>query len=114
MLSRKNRLNKKEVESVFKKGRKFVGIFLILKTEKEEEKSCSSFSAIVPVKVSKKSADRNKIKRRIRESLRKKLPQIKPGIKGIFIAMPEILNKSFKEIDEEVNKLLAMSKVKKS
>lgn len=113
MLPRKNRLNKKEVENVFKKGKKFVGKFLILKIEKKEKRAYSSFSAIVPIKVSKKSTDRNKIKRKIRESLREKLPQIKPGFQGIFISMPEILDKKFKEIDEEIKNLLTISNIKK-
>ena len=113
MLPRENRLNKKEVESVFKKGKKFVGEFLIFKL-KTKNNSCSSFSAIVPVKVSKKSVERNKIKRKIREALRSNLPQIKSGLQGIFIAMPNIKDKNFREIGQDVDKLLAISKIKKT
>mgnify|MGYP005839157797 CR=1 FL=1 len=113
MLPKKNRLNKKEVESVFRKGKKITGNFLILKLKKEEKKTFSSFSVIVPVRISKKSTERNKIKRKIREVLRKKLPKIKIGFSGIFIALPNVVDKNFKEIEDEINKLITISKIKK-
>ena len=113
MLPKKNRLNKKEVEFIFKKGKTHKEGFLLLKIIKYKELPYSSFSAVVPKKISKKAVERNKIKRRIRESLRKKLSQIQPGFKGIFIALPEIINQDYKIIDKNINKIIITSKIKK-
>ncbi|MDD5551557.1 MAG: ribonuclease P protein component [Candidatus Pacebacteria bacterium] len=108
MLPSKNRLNKKEVETIFKKGESFKSDFLLLKISKSKKQSPLRFSVIVPIKVSKKSTERNKIKRRIRESLRKKIKNTKE-VDGIIMAFPEILGKPYQEIDEELDKLLKAS-----
>ena len=88
VLPKENRLSKKEVELVLKKGRTYRGFFLILKYWKNklssEDKRLSRFAVIVPLKVSKKATKRNRIKRLIRENLRKRLSQIRPGFDVVF------------------------------
>ncbi|MDD5606615.1 MAG: ribonuclease P protein component [Candidatus Pacebacteria bacterium] len=111
MLPSKNRLNKKEVETIFKRGESFRSDFLLLKIIKNKKHSPPRFSVIVPIKVSKKSTERNKIKRQIRESLRGEIDNIKE-VDGIVIALGSILNKNFKEINKEINKLLEISNLR--
>ena len=106
MLPKQNRLKKKEVESVFKKGRTYQGDFLILKFCETGAKEFSRFAAVVPMKVSKKAVERNRIKRLVRENLRKRLPQIKPGFDGIFMAMQPSLEKDYWETGEEIEQVL--------
>ena len=128
MLPKQNRLNKKKLEDVFKRGKAYRGDFLILKlidrsqfTPRRFRASInlgnepalieSRFAAIVPMKVSKKAAERNRIKRLLREKLRKRLPQIKNGFDGSFMAMPSSLEKNYWEIGTEVDKLLLLAKL---
>ena len=115
MLSRKNRLNKKEVDLIFKNGKSYKTELFLLKIKKEEKPSsvASRFAVVVPVKVSKKSTERNRIKRKIRESLRNKIPKIKNGIQAIIIALPDIKEKNYKGIDDGMKKIIITSKIKK-
>ncbi|MCD6094486.1 ribonuclease P protein component [bacterium] len=117
MLPKENRLSKKEVELVLKKGRTYRGFFLILKYWKNklssEDKRLSRFAVIVPQKVSKKATKRNRIKRLIRENLRKRLSQIKFGFDVVFMATPEILNKNYWQIGKEVERLLRLGNLRK-
>jgi len=85
MLPKKNCLKKeKDFAKVFKEGQNFKEDFLYLKIKKNNLKS-SRFGFIVSKKVSKKATSRNKIKRRLREIVRIKLPFIKKGIDGVII-----------------------------
>lgn len=113
MLPKKNRLTKKEVDFVLKKGKTYKQGFLLLKIFRRKDFLFPCFSVIVPVKVAKKSTKRNKIKRQIRESLRKKICSIKGGFCGIIMALPEALGKNYKEIDREVEKLLKTANCQK-
>lgn len=116
MLPRENRLKKKkDFERVFRKGKGVKGNFLVLKIlEKKENKEEPRFGFIVSQKVSKKATLRNKIKRRLREAVRKNLKFLKKGIDGIFIALPGIKDKDFQKIKEEVEFLLKKTKVFKN
>lgn len=119
MLPRQNRLKKKEIEKVLREGKTFRSVFLILKIVKADKRgltgkgkeSVSRFAVIVPIRVAKKAAKRNKLRRQIRESLRKKLQLIKPGWDGVFLSLPEALKKDYWHIDREVNKLLIKSEI---
>lgn len=109
MLPKPNRLKKKkDFERVFKIGRSFREGFLLLKVAENDLKE-SRFGLIISQKVTKKATLRNKLKRRLREILRKKLPEIKKNIDGVFIALPGIEKKAFSELEEIMNKLLEKS-----
>lgn len=105
MLPKANRLKKKkDFEMVFKEGRGFKEDFLFLKVAKNNLKS-SRFGFVVSKKISKKATVRNKIKRRLGELVRIKLPQIKKGIDGAIIIMPGLEKNDFWELEEIINKL---------
>lgn len=106
MLTKKNRLKKnKDFDNVFKKGQGFKERFLYLKIKKNNLKS-SRFGFVVSKKFSQKATARNKIKRRLRELIKIKLPEIKEGIDGVIIIMPGFKINDFLELEETVNKLL--------
>jgi ribonuclease P protein component len=106
MLPRENRLlKKKDFKKVFKKGKGYSDGFLVKKGQEKEGLSgrgifflkilenglgVNRFGVVVSRKVSRKATLRNKIKRRVRESLRMGLPQIKKGFDVIFLASPGI------------------------
>lgn len=105
MLSSINRLkHKKDFERVFKKGKGHKEDFLYLKIIKNNLKN-SRFGIVVSKKFSSKATTRNKIKRRLRELVRIKIPQIKRGVDGALIVLPDLEKKDFWELEEIINKL---------
>ena len=106
MLPPKNRLKKKsDFERVFKKGTGYKDDSLILKTLKNNLET-SRFGFIVSKKISNKAVVRNKIRRILREIIKKNLPKIKTGLDVVFIANPGCKNKGFWDIEAVAEKLL--------
>ncbi len=106
MLYKQNRLaKKKDFEAVFQKGQTAKAGFLYIKF-KENGLKCSRFGFIVSKKVSNKATRRNLVKRRLRNAIRLKINEIAAGFDIAFVALPAILNKKYKEIDEEIAKTL--------
>ncbi len=111
MLPKENRLKKKkDFENVFKKGKGFKEKFLFLKIRKNEL-NVNRFGFAVSLKVSKKAVVRNKLKRQLREIVKAKLPQVKPGIDGIIVVLPGLEDKNFQQIEEIANKLFKKAKI---
>lgn len=106
MLSKQHRLTKdNDFESVFKKGKNLDSEFLFLKLRKNGSE-ISRFGFILSKKISKNAAVRNKIKRRLREIIRKELGNIKSGFDIVIVAKPKIVGKDYLEIREEVGGLI--------
>jgi len=113
MLSKENRLKKKkDFERVLREGRGFKEDFLIFKFIKNNLNQ-SRFGFIISLKVSKKATLRNKIKRQLREIVRKKLQKIKEGIDVLLITQPGFENRDFFEIEEILNKIFLKAKILK-
>lgn len=111
MLPKRNRLKKnKDFENVFKKGQGFKEDFLYLKIKKNNLES-SRFGFVVSKKFSQKATVRNKIKRRLRELVKVKLPKIKKGIDGVIIIMPGFKINDFWELEEIINKLFEKANI---
>ncbi|MCJ7786923.1 ribonuclease P protein component [Patescibacteria group bacterium] len=111
MLPKENRLKKnKDFKKVFKEGKGFKEDFLVLKKAKNNLK-ISRFGFVVSKTFFKKATLRNKIKRKLRESVRIKLNEIKKGIDGVVIASPGLETKDFREIKEIVNRLFKKAKI---
>jgi ribonuclease P protein component len=114
MLPSNNRLKKdKDFELVFKRGEAFNGKFLFLKIRKRNNLEVSRFGLVVGTKISKKATIRNKIKRRLRNVIRKRLGDIKPGFDVIIGAKTGMVDKSYQEIKEELEGLLEKTGVLK-
>jgi ribonuclease P protein component len=106
MLISKNRLRKKsDINNVFKKGKTLTGNFIFLRIAKNNS-NVNRFAFVVSSKVSKKSVLRNRIKRQLREIIKKNIFKIKPGFDFILIAKPQIINQQFKEIEKEIDAIL--------
>ncbi len=111
MLSKINRLKKKkDFERVSKKGRSFKEDFLVLKIVSNNLK-ISRLGFVVSQKVSKQASQRNKIKRRLRELVRLKLPKLKKGIDGVLIACPGLGTKDLWEMEKSINELFKKAKI---
>jgi len=110
MLKQKNRLTKKkDFDSAFKQGRGFKQGLLYFKI-KNNNLDSSRFGFIVSKKFSKKAVERNKIKRRLREIIKKELPRIKKPIDVIIIINPGLEN-DFQKLEQMVAKLFENAKV---
>ncbi len=111
MLPLKNRLKKKtDLERVFKEGKGIREDFLLLKFTKNNLET-SRFGFVVGQKVAKKAVLRNKIKRRLREAVRKKLSEIRVGFDGVWVALKGSETKNFEEIKAAVKKILQRGKL---
>ncbi len=111
VLPKENRLNKKkDFERVFKRGKGFKEDFLFIKIIKNDLET-SRFGFIVSQKISKKAVIRNKIKRRMRESVRTALKDAARGYDIVFLPSSDITKRSFKEINEAINKALIKIKI---
>lgn len=109
MLSKQYRLQKdKDFELVFKKGRIVSNEFLFLKLIKNNL-AVSRFGFIISKKISKNATVRNKIKRRLREIIRKELAKIKQRFDIVIGVKAEILDKNYQETEKEVKSLLEKS-----
>ncbi len=73
----------------------------------------SRFGFIVSKKISTKANLRNKIKRRLSELIRLKLPTIKKGVDGILIARTGLEKKDFRQIEKTLDKILTKAKILK-
>ncbi|MFH1180836.1 MAG: ribonuclease P protein component [bacterium] len=105
MLPLKCRLKKRaDIDRVFKKGKAFNAGFLILKAL-PNDLSWTRVAFSVSLKVSQKAVARNKIKRRLSEIARAVIINLRTPSDVVFIALPEIKEKSVKEIKELVEKV---------
>lgn len=111
MLPKTYRLRlKRDFDRVFKKG-KFVGQKLFTLGFAANKLAVSRFAVVVPKKVSKKAVTRNLVKRKTTEIIRLKRNKIKNGFDFVFVAKPEAKGKKYKEIEEELGKILARARL---
>ncbi len=114
MLPKQNCLKKKkDFERVFKQGKGIREGFLFLKMYKNDL-SESRFGFIVSQKISKKAVVRNKVKRRLRAIIFKKLSKIKKGIDVVVITNIGIESQSFQEIEKNIDKILIRARCLKN
>jgi len=107
VLKKINRISsRKEFGEIKNKG-KLIGspIFGVLVLKKEDD--LKKFGFIISKKISKRAVDRNKIKRRMAEVLRKNLEKFEAGTRMVFLVKREILNKKIEEIEKEINNLIS-------
>ena len=113
MLTKFNRLTKeKDFENVFRKGEKYRSPLskIYLKVGSNNLKQ-SRFGFIINNKVSKKAVVRNKIKRKLRETIRNNLSEIKKGVDVAVVVLPGFKENNLKTIGEVLNNLLKKAKI---
>jgi len=116
MLANSYRLKKKEFENAFIKGRSFRGDFLFLKFI-ENKTEGNKIGFIVSKKISNKAVVRNKVKRRLREIIGKRLRgeevgfKLKKGLDIILTARPGLELKTFLETKNILDDLLSRARI---
>lgn len=106
MFPKINRIKKKkDFETIFKKSKSFKNNLFIFKIM-ENNLGINRFGFVVSQKVSKKATVRNKVRRRLTETVKAEAKNIKNGIDLVLIALPGIEKKEFLEIKESVKNAL--------
>lgn len=106
MLPKNNRLKKKkDFERVFRLGKKIKGDCFYLKfLENNLNKIRVGF--VVSKNVSNKATIRNKVKRRMREVVRRMLERLKPGYDVVIVAQRGIEKEDFLKIKKKIEEAL--------
>src|SRR3989344_1302948 len=85
MLPKKNRVDKRMVEKIFKEGKFFNSPLLTFKFILADQNSPARISFIVPKTISKKAVERNHLRRSGYNALKIFMPALPPGLAGVFI-----------------------------
>ena len=102
MFAKKYRISKdSDFNKIFRNGKSFYGDFFMVKVLKNDLEF-NRFAVVVSKKVSLKAVVRNKIKRKLREVLKKNVDLFPENCDVIVYANKSILNKSFDEIEEKM------------
>lgn len=105
MLPKENRLKKeKDFEAVFREGKGSACGPLRVKSICNKSE-VARFGFIVSKKYSKKASERNLIKRRMREIIRKMMPEIKNGYDIVLLASPGLEN-DYQKLQERIKTVL--------
>lgn len=97
MLSKKSRLNKSEVELLFKKGKSASVEYFFLKSRKNKEEQ-SRFCITFTSKTSLKGHQRVRIRRQIYEAIRKNEELAPKSLDTAFIIKPSLLKQPGEKI----------------
>ncbi len=77
----------------------------------DNQQEASRVGFVCGKKVAKGAVARNRIKRRLREIVRRLLPAIKPGMDLVFLTRPGITEIKFSEMEAIVEKLLKKARI---
>jgi len=106
VLKKINRIKKKkEFEKIRLEGEIYQSPLFglaVLRNEDEDKK----FGMIVSKKISLKAVDRNKIRRRLAEVIRKNLFQVDKGTRAIVLAKKKIIEAEIGEIEAEFVRII--------
>ncbi len=111
MLTTSSRLRKDaDIKRLFQKGKSVFDEICSLKYAPNGMKY-SRFAVVVGTKVSKKAVERNRIKRRVRAVLAKKVPCVPPGFDLAFMARKEAMTIPFPELEQRIARALKKAKL---
>jgi len=87
-------------------GRSVFGPFATMRVRRVTEEE-PKIAFITSTKIWKKAVDRNRIKRRLRATVRSLLPEVPKNVHVLFIVKPEASKAEHTELVEEIRRLLA-------
>jgi len=110
MLPKRNRLEKKRILVILKKGKSLFSKKLKIKYL-QTQLSFSRFAFLIPLKISKKATRRNRFKRQLREIVRLKIKEkkVKGGFDIVFIA--KILETDYHLLEKEIDIIFKRLKI---
>jgi ribonuclease P protein component len=107
MLPAAHRLKEtKEFQNILHRGRRAVGQFFTIRYLFLPPTAKSKFGFIVSTKVSKLATRRNHLKRLLRENIRTQfLTSFSRPISAVIIAKPDIIDKNFWQIQQDLQRV---------
>lgn len=102
MLPATNRLKQEKDFSLLARSKKSAFSKTVSMKMRENALPHSRFGVVVGLKVHKRAVKRNLLKRRIREILKKHLPEIKPGYDIMIMCQTKALELDFVELEVQV------------
>ncbi len=106
VLAKKNRLkNSREFKKVYSFGKKINANYFFVKYSKNSL-NVARFGIVVSRKISVKAVQRNKIKRRVCSIIRDLLKDYNKSYDIVLISRKNIIKASFKDIQEDIRKIL--------
>jgi len=111
MLSKKQRINRKDFTKVSVRSKATHSLFLTLRCNKKSNDYVARFSVVVSKKVAARSTERNRIRRRIYSILRNLSGSIRKGSNCIFYCKKGIQGRTYNEFEQEILFLLKKARV---
>jgi len=114
MLPSKHRLKGRKIfNDLFRTGKAFSNEVLLLKVVPGEKDSPTKFGFGASLKFSKKAVERNRAKRWMREAVRAKINEIRPGHIAVFLMNPGFSKDklNFQLIQNKAENLLKKAKI---
>ena len=106
MLPRQHRLTKEsEFKQVLSKGKTVQGKLFALKILESTAFTPSKIGIITSKKIAKQAVYRNRARRRLRETIRTHLKELKTGYLAVILTKREIVDSDYATISEEVEML---------
>ena len=113
MLAAAHRLKKaKDFQRVFNKGRGVREDGLFFKVQKGKE-GPSRLGIVVSKKVSKKAVVRNRIRRVIQEQARSQMGEVRDGIDGVIVVLPEFCETTPQALTQVIHTLFTRASILK-
>lgn len=114
MLDRTHRLKKEtDIQKVFREGKVFKCPPLSLRRS-ANGLEYSRFGFVIPVRAARKATDRNKIKRRMSEMIRLRMPKIKKGVDVLVLAFAGTDKLDFKELESRIDSLFQEARLRQN
>ena len=113
MLASEHRLKGEEIfEKIKKEGKIFQGNFFGVAVLKRDKGVKSRFGFVVSKKIAKSAVHRNRIKRALREAVRRNLNYFPKGVDAVILAKKSIFKKTTEEIMRELEQFAKETKWK--
>lgn len=108
MLPRPKRLTrKKDFMTLAVRGRSVFGPYATLRVVETRKDQPGKIAFITSTKIFKRSVDRNRTKRRLREAVRSLMSEVPTRVHLLFVAKPEARDAEYQKLVEEMRRLIS-------
>lgn len=113
MLPQNHRLPGHRIPSLIRTGKRVAGPYATLIINTVEENTVTTFTGIVPIRLSKKAVARNRTRRLLREAIHHHMADIKTGYEVLVMAQKIMTNEKIDAIQPHITRLLQKARLLK-